>query len=344
MPISIARRTLLAIDQAIASDQGARFRYWQGQVMPHLPDAYRAEEESFRSHLGASTIGRDCARELWYGFRWATVSKHSAQLLRLFNRGHLEEGRFIAMLLTIGAQVYQTDANGKQYRISAAGGHYGGSGDGVFVGCPDLEAGVPALSEFKTYNAKTFAKLAGDNWDEWYAHHILGQAPKTRKVPEFKGEGVRNAKFEHYVQMQQYMRKMGLNFAVYFAVNKDNDHIYAELVVLDVETADRYLHRGEQIVFMQQAPARINESPTWFGCKFCDHRQVCHYGAAPARNCRTCEWSIPAPDGTWHCSNRRVIEQRDAQEPTASGTPVVLSKAVQLTGCSMWAKHSTAFR
>lgn len=340
--IHIARRTLNAIDTAIAADQGNTFRHWQGQVMPHMKDAYRSDEGDFRTHLGASLIGRDCARELWYGFRWATKTRHSAQLLRLFNRGHLEEARFIAMLLTIGCTVYQQDAEGKQYRISEAGGHYGGSGDGIFVGCPDLPAGTAALSEFKTHNLKSFNKLAGDNWPEWHAHHVLGQT--ARKAPEFKGEGVRNAKFEHYVQMQQYMRKMGLTVAVYFAACKDNDHIYAELVQLDPEIADRYLERGTRIVLMQEVPSRLNESPTWFGCKFCDHRQVCHYGAAPERNCRTCSFSLPAPDGSWHCTNPQVVQQRDIQDRDAAGTPVTISKAVQLTGCSMWVKHPTAFR
>lgn len=341
MPVILASRTLTAIATAIEADQGNAFRAWQGRVLPHMHDAYKHEDGAFRSHLGASMIGRECARELWYGFRWATKRTHSAQMLRLFNRGHLEEGRFIAMLLTIGCQVHQQDANGKQYRISDAGGHYGGSGDGVFVGCPDLPAGTPALSEFKTHNAKSFAALAGANWREVHDGLLRGE-PATK----FKGEGVRLGKLEHYVQMQQYMLKMNLTHGVYFAANKDTDDIYAEVVPLDAETGARYLERGRTIVFMRNAPERLSKSPGWFACKFCDHKMVCHYGAAPERNCRTCAYSEPREDGTWWCENKeRQLTMLFGPKPGISdeGETFQLSKQRQLSACSMWEKHATAF-
>lgn len=190
-----------------------------------------------------------------------------------------------------------------------------------------------ALTEFKTHNDKSFKKLAGDNWGEFVDYHVLGKGNRKKPAPEFKGEGLRAAKFEHYVQMQQYMRKMGLPVGVYFAVNKNDDHLYAEVVPLDTENADRFTHRAIQIVPMHEPPKRINESPGWFGCKFCDHLAVCHYGAPPERNCRTCEFVAPMQDGTWHC-------QHPDQE---SGDPV-LSKQRQLQGCSLWAKNSKAFK
>ena len=337
MATTIATRTLRAFEEKVAADGGNAFRMWQGRVMPTLPDAYRQDEDKFRSHLGASSIGRDCARELWYGFRWSTESKASGRMLRLWNRGHLEEGRMVALLLTIGCEVFQQDEHGKQYRISAAGGHYGGSGDGVFKGCPDLPPDTPALSEFKTHNLKSFAKLAGANWDAWHDYHVLGHTQGVRKVPEFEGAGVRSAKFEHWVQMQQYMSRMGLAVGVYFATCKNDDHVYAEVVTLDQESAEKYTQRGAAIVEMHEPPNRISESPGWFGCKFCDHRMVCHYGAAPARNCRTCEWSHPDTwQGGWNCwhpDNRR-----------SDGTAMPIDKQEQLAACSMWVKHSKAFK
>src|SRR3954464_3219259 len=120
MAITPAIKTMVAINTAIERDQGAMFRVWEGKVMPHLDDAYRGEDDGFRGHLGASQLGDECGRALWYGFRWATRPHFSGQQLRLFNRGHLEEGRFIAMLLAIGMQVFQQDANGRQFRINFA--------------------------------------------------------------------------------------------------------------------------------------------------------------------------------------------------------------------------------
>lgn len=310
--VQLATKTLAAIDEAVQRDQGNAYRAFLQKVLPHVGDAYRQDTEPFRSHMGASGIGKECARAIWYSFRWATKSNFSGRMIRLFNRGHLEEARFIALLLMIGCEVYQQDADGKQYRISDAGGHFGGSGDGVVIGLPDLPPGTPALSEFKTHNAKSFAALVA--------------------------KGMRGAKFEHYVQMQVYMRKMGLAVGLYLAVNKDTDDLYGEIVPLDPETGDKFVDRGVQLVFFKEPPKRINESPGWFSCKFCDHRPVCHLGAPPPQNCRTCEFSEPRPDGAWQCTQPDVMAQ------TQGHGPYVLNKAEQLAGCGNWAKHSKAFK
>jgi len=277
MAVHLATKTLLAIEEAIQADQGAKFRGWLGKVIPHMGDAYREDESPFRTHLGASGVGDDCARKIWYGFRWTTRPKFDGRLLRLFNRGHLEEARFIAMLLTIGAEVYQQDENGNQFRISDAGGHFGGSGDGIVVNIPDLDPGVAALCEFKTSAEKPFLKL--------------------------EKEGVRESKFEHYVQMQVYMRKMGIAVALYMVVNKNNDKLYAEIVPFNAEVADQFIDRGVRLVWMDVPPEKINQSPGWYQCKWCDHRPVCHLKAEPDRNCRTCQHSKPLEDGTWKCTN-----------------------------------------
>lgn len=289
-----AVKTLKAIEDAIASDQGAAYRQHLQRVLPHIGDAYRGRDDPFRTHLGASVIGGECGRAIWYGFRWTTIPKFKGRILRLFNRGHLEEGRFIAALLTIGVQIFQQDENGKQFRISDVGGHFGGSGDGVAIGIPDLPPGTPCLLEFKTHNDKSFQKLVK--------------------------EGVRGAKFEHYVQMNTYMKKMGLPVALYGAVNKNDDDFYFEIVTLDSSTADQFADRARQIILMREAPARISESPGWFACSWCDHKPVCHLKAAPARNCRTCRYSEAREDGNWHC-NLQGFEQ-------------VIPKELQLTACS----------
>lgn len=299
MNFTLATRTQVAIDAALEFDQGAAYRVNLGRVLPHIGDAYSDNQEPFRTHLGASMIGRECAREIWYGWRWTTNTKHSGRILRLFNRGHLEEGRFIALLLTIGCQVFQQDANGKQYRISYADGHAGGSGDGVVIGLPDLPPGQAALLEFKTHSEKSFLELVK--------------------------KGVREAKFEHYVQMQLYMHKMGLAVALYGAVNKNTDAIHWELVSYDEATALQFLNRGTQLVWMESPPKKLSNSPGFYKCKFCDHRTVCHTNAAPARNCRTCVHSKPVANKVWHC--------------TLNPTPVEITKEQQFLACTQYAKH-----
>ena len=273
-----------------------------------MEDAYRGYEKNpFRNHLGASVIGYECARQIWYGFRWFTKPKFPGRVLRLFNRGHLEEARFIACLLTIGVQVYQQDANGHQFRIKAHGGHYGGSGDGVAIGIPDLPPGLPCLTEWKTHNDKSFQKV--------------------------KKEGVRAAKFEHYVQMNTYCRKMGLTVALYGAVNKNDDELHLEIVYLDTDTADRFTDRAGQIIFTPSPPKRINESPGWYACKYCDHHAVCHKHATPARNCRTCTYSAPLSTGGWACTSPVVVATAEAQGRSG---PIILDEDAQLAACAQY--------
>lgn len=296
MSVMLAVKTLEAIDSALEKDQGGKYRQILGTVIPHMADAFRGADEGFRTHLGASLIGGECSRALWYGFRWATKPKFSGRILRLFNRGHLEEARFISLLLMIGCTVYQQDEKGNQFRISGAGGHFGGSTDGIAIGIPDLPAGMPCLTEFKTHGEKSFTEL--------------------------KKQGVKAAKFEHYVQMQIYMRKLQLTVALYMAVNKNTDELYAEVIHLDSTCADFYADRGEQIIFMELPPERLHNSPGFFACKFCDHKPLCHLNGDPEVNCRTCEYSFPYKDGTWICSRHNAVIPKD----------------VQLTGCQQYTR------
>lgn len=301
-----ATKTMAAIDAALEADQGAKFRGLLRGLMPLAEDAYRDEEDSYRTHLGASLIGRECAREIWYGWHWVTKPRFPGRILRLFNRGHLEEPRFVALLLMIGCEVWQHTEDGKQFRISGHRGHYGGSLDGVVRGLPDLPPGTPALAEFKTHNDKSFAKLVS--------------------------EGVQSAKLEHYVQMQQYMGKNSLPWSIYMAVNKNDDTIHAELVEFNPATFTRFFDRAGMIINQNEPPPRINNSPGWFKCKFCDHSPVCHGPAQPERNCRTCLHSIPDDEGQWVCTN----PDPDITYYLPEGPEFTLSKERQLTGCGAY--------
>lgn len=301
--LHLATNLISLIDESISKDQGSAYRGFLGQVMPHMGDAYRTGEDKFRSHMGASLIGGDCARKIWYGFRWSVKSSFAGRILRLFNRGHSEEARFIAMLLSIGVQVYQQDANGNQFRISDVGGHFGGSGDGVAFGLPDFAAGTAVLLEFKTHNDKSFKSLAAN--------------------------GVRDAKFEHYVQMQVYMRKMGLAVALYMAVNKNDDTLYGEYIYLEYEVGDKFIDRARKIIPLHKAPDGISRMPSWFECKWCDMAQICHGKKMPEVNCRTCAYSFPdIENGGWHCNK------------SALG-PKPLTKEDQLAACGDYVVNPT---
>ena len=294
--IHYPKKTLSAIDYCLKKDQGVLFKRHLEESITRIEDAYSSDNFPFRQHLGASVIGQSCARKLWYGFRWSKKQTFEGQTLRLFNRGHLEEARFIALLEMIGAKFF-TPEKGSQFRITDSNGHFGGSLDGVATGIPDFEQNEPVLCEFKTLNDSNFKKL--------------------------QQSGLQEEKLEHFVQMQVYMYKMKLKVGLYLGVNKNNDHLYGEIVHLNVDAAKYYLSRANDIIYSDKPPTRISESPGWYECHFCPFSNICHFNKETEQNCRTCTHSSPnSYDGQWSCSYHE--KHMDIQE--------------QYKGCSDWNK------
>jgi len=250
-------------------------------------EANQKQGSGFRNHLGASVIGRDCARELWYIFRWALRVHFPSRVLRLFDRGFREEVAFVNLLRRSGIHTLDSDPEtGKQFRIGDHDGHFGGSLDGKIFDAPDFP-GIWVLGEFKTHNDKSFKAL--------------------------KKQGVEKSKPEHAVQTQIYMHYENLPFALYFAVNKNDDDIIITPIEYNARVAEKYIHRAYKIIFAKFPPPRINESPGWYKCKWCDFSTVCHEAYPKAVNCRTCINSAPIYEGQWHCQHFDVILDTAAQ-------------------------------
>jgi len=238
--------------------------------------AYESEAgDGFRDHLGASLIGKECECQLWYDFRWATRLRHSGRILRLFETGQLEEARIVRNLRRTGATVLDADPEtGRQWRVEAHGGHFGGSLDGVAIGL--LEAPRTwHVVEFKTHSAKSFADL--------------------------KNQGVKASKPRHWAQMQTYLHLTGMTRAMYVAVCKDNDEIYVERLHADKAEGESLIAKAGRIIFAQNPPARISSDSAWWQCRFCEHHAVCHEGDAAEITCRSCLHSTPV-EGGWHCA------------------------------------------
>lgn len=258
-------------------------------------------EEDPRTHLGASIIGHDCQAYAWNVFRWLKFESFSGQMLRLFNRGHEEEARFVNWLVGIGFEVRELDPETKkQFRILGCKGHFGGSLDAMMK--PPARYNIPVehiiwLGEFKTHNEKSFTKLAGKKGD-------------TSK-PRSGGDGVQKSKPQHYRQMCSYGRAYNFNYGLYCAVNKDTDELYFEIVPLDFRQADDLFRKADNIVFSQTRPAKIAQTDTFFDCKYCHFAGLCHRGEVPTKNCRSCRNAFPVDNAEWHCQVHNGIIPKD---------------------------------
>ncbi|MBF0160024.1 MAG: oxidoreductase [Magnetococcales bacterium] len=251
-------------------------------TVTNIYTAYEAEaSHGFRPHLGASLIGKECERSLWFDFRWTTRCRFTGRMLRLFETGQLEEIRLIRNLRRMGVTVLDIDPQtGRQWRVTACNGHFGGSLDAAAMGVPEAPKSWH-VCEFKTHNTASFAALRKD--------------------------GVYKAKPQHVAQMQIYMHLTGMSRALYLAVNKDTDELYSERLHADGDEADKLLAKAERIIGSTQPLTRISDDPTWYQCRMCSHHPVCHEGVQAERNCRTCLYTTPIENGHWQCSANSVV-------------------------------------
>ena len=244
----------------------------------------RTYDGGHRSHLGASLIGRECKRYLWYVFRWCLHEKTTGRQQRLFNRGHREEARFIEWLEGIGFKVWfenrDEGPNEKgeypQYRISDVMGHFGGSLDGIAVLPERYGIAEPVLLEFKTNGTGAgFNKLADD--------------------------GMPIAKPEHFAQTSTYGKKYNFKYCVYLNINKNDDSLHVEVVKLNHNLGEQMIMKAEQIITTQKPPARLSDNPTFHKCGYCAMKDICHKGAVPEVNCRSCAFARPVENAEWFC-------------------------------------------
>ena len=263
--------------------------------------AIRTYFEAHRNHLGASLIGHECSRYLWYVFRWCgqeegrgdtpeDARKNLARMQRLFNRGHREEDRYVEFLKGIGAQIWtcdewqpcRSDGTFPQYRMSAVGGHFGGSLDGVLRLPPTYQIDEPLLAEFKTNGTGAGFKSLTD-------------------------KGVNLAKQQHFTQMSCYGNSYKLRYAAYFNTNKNDDDMYIEVVKLDWNLGEQMIAKAERIIRSQEPLPKLSLDPTFHTCAYCPMKPVCHDGKPPEMNCRSCMNCEPRPEAQWNCNFHGAI-------------------------------------
>jgi hypothetical protein len=245
-------------------------------------------EQGHRDHLGASTLGEECWRKLLYGFRWAKVERFDGRMMRLFNVGHSAEPRFVTYLKGIGFDVKEFNEDGKQFRVTGALGHYGGSLDGMCK-APEryqLSENIILSLSFKTNNT-------GAGFE------------KVNK------EALQKAKPMHWAQECQYGYKTGIRYCIYMIENKNDSDLIIKVLELDWNYGAQLEKKAEQIIFSKEPPPRISENPSIFNCKYCHLKDICHNGEKPEKNCRSCRHSEPVENAEWKCNLHQDIIPKD---------------------------------
>lgn len=253
------------------------YDWWKKQGISEAP----------RRYLGASIVGHECDMYLWLYFRGLIREDFDGRMYRLFDRGRREEETFVRELRGIGCEVWDVDPRtGRQWAVSALGGHFGGHLDGVARGIPGAEK-TPHVLEFKTHSSASFSKL--------------------------EKSGVKTAKPMHYTQMQVYMGLMTLTRALYVAVNKDTDALYTERIDFDKDFFRATMERARRII-TDPAAEKCASRPDDYRCRFCAGREICwptddRLSVVPKNacvDCRTCCYASASKTdagAVWRCAN-----------------------------------------
>lgn len=262
------------------------------ETIDRLMEEERKDEP--RAYLGISSIGEPCDRKLWLDFRWARRGAFSGRILRLFERGKLEELTLTAYLSMAGLELEHILDDQLECDFGA---HVKGHPDGIVrSGVPEAAKTVHVL-EMKTHNRDSFNELAK--------------------------KGVREAKPMHWAQMQCEMLGASMTLgekverALYVAVCKDDDRLHIERVRFEKEAAERLIQKGKRIATEDRVPPRVSDRPEWYQCRMCPFHPFCHEKAVPDVNCRTCGFFTSRNDGTCFCEQWRSVipveQQRKAQ-------------------------------
>lgn len=242
----------------------------------------------YSQRIGASWIGTECDRAIWYRFRWAKLIEFDGRMLRLFRTGQLAEKLLADDLRKTGATVLDVDPEtSKQFFFDDLDGHFCGFMDGAGVGFVEAPETWHVI-EYKTHNDKSFKDL--------------------------QKNGVEKSKPEHFAQMQVYMGWSGMERALYVALNKNTDEIHIERIKFSKKEFTALRQRAKEIIHAIEPPERLNESPAFYKCKMCDYSDICHgMGAMADKNCRTCKFS--EVDGKhWQCTLHGNTLTLDAQK------------------------------
>jgi hypothetical protein len=238
-----------------------------------------------RQYLGASGIGHACERKSWLDFRHASQRKIDAKGLRRIQDGFAGEQIMIDRLRMVEAITLMTHQNiNEQIGIEDHGGHFRGHLDGMILGL--LQAPVKwHVWECKVCDQKKIDALAK-------LKHQHGEKGALKAWDEI-----------YYGQAQIYMHYTNTDRHYLTACTPGVRDVVTCRTDYDEADALRIIAKAKRVIESKNPPARISTDPSWFQCRWCDHSDICHGSTIAAQSgCRTCVYSTPAPDGTWHCA------------------------------------------
>ena len=281
-----------------------------------------------RTYLGMSSIGRSCSRELWYSFRWCDdVVFDSGTHKRFLDGHHGEDVQAKRLQMVSGVDLKTIDyRTGKQFGFIDIGGHFRGHMDGIIKGI--LQASkTPHVWEHKQVNESKFKKL-----------------DKLRQDYGEKG-ALEKWDYTYYSQAVLYMSYSGLTRHYLTCSTPGGRATTSVRTEPDGQAVERLKEKAHQIIASTFPPPRINDSPSWYECIYCNYEGICHGNKAPKVSCRTCVHLTPLLDtmaGNWKCERFGILVDTEHQRVGCRDhvfIPPLLHWATAIDADDTWVKY-----
>jgi len=213
------------------------------------------QDRSRRNYLGASLIGNDCPRQIWYEYNGYDRPDFEASTLLLFDDGHRTEDLTAERLrLVDGVELITHGPDGKQ--LGFVHGKLKGHLDGMIRGL------IQAPKKWHVWECKSSG------------HKKFTEFVRLRKQDE--KNALKNWNMNYFVQAQLYMHFFNTDrhyTTVALGGGRDYDSCRTEY---DMAVALKYIDRAEKIINAIEPPVRISEKPDFFQCRWCSFKDICH--------------------------------------------------------------------
>lgn len=200
------------------------------------------DDKKTRDYIGASGIGAECLRQIWYEFKGFQAEAVPTKTRRTWDIGKHLEGLILDWLTEAGIEIARTWDD----LVSKEMPYFKGHLDSVWM----KKGKAFAIIEIKTAKDSSFNIFFKKGLKAWNP--------------------------QYYAQIQSYMGMSDIHTAYILVLNKDNSDIADELITFDEAYYEQLRRKAFLIANIEAPPSRINDSPLWFLCKMCKFNKVCH--------------------------------------------------------------------
>ena len=198
-------------------------------------------QDDIRDYIGASSIGSECLRKIWYQYKGVKPEGVPSKTRRTWDIGKKLEELVVKWLLDADFRVLRFDITYFSKNV------------------PQFQGHIDALVVIDDKNYILEIKTAKDS-----SYNI------------FVKKGLKLWNPQYYAQVQAYMGMSEVHGTYILVLNKDNSELCDELVTFDPDFYQELEKKALMISTATNEPPRISNSPLWFQCKLCQYNKVCH--------------------------------------------------------------------